>query len=97
MLHTGTPRYFHSLITSEFAYLIRARTCASVSPHQSPISLILPSISRNRHSLLLSSRRFFTAVVACPLLESVPRQHLVLPGGMRGPTGGWDNPHDPLG
>src|SRR5436853_1477957 len=43
--HTGTPRHFHSSTTSGSACLMRLRTRASVSPRQSPSSLILPSIS----------------------------------------------------
>src|ERR1700733_7666994 len=43
--HTGTPRHFHSSITSGSACLISMRTRASISPRQSPSSLILPSIS----------------------------------------------------
>src|SRR5207237_5753130 len=44
--HTGTPRHFHSSITSGSACLMRMRTRASVSPRQSLSSLILASISR---------------------------------------------------
>src|SRR4029079_19532880 len=43
--HTGTPRHFHSSTTSGSACLMRARTRASISPRQSPSSLILASIS----------------------------------------------------
>src|SRR5271169_2921879 len=43
--HTGTPRHFHSSTTSGQAALMRLRTRASVSPRQSPSSLILASIS----------------------------------------------------
>src|SRR5215218_8421845 len=43
--HTGTPRHFHSSVTSGTACLISERTCASVLPRQSPSSLIRPSIS----------------------------------------------------
>src|SRR5580704_7681726 len=49
--HTGTPRHFHSSTTSGQASLMRARTRASVSPRQSPSSLILPSISREGEAL----------------------------------------------
>src|SRR5215510_487884 len=44
--HTGTPLHFHSSTTSGSACLMRLRTRASVSPRQSPSSLILVSISR---------------------------------------------------
>src|SRR3954470_18331148 len=44
--HTGTPRHFHSSITSGSACLMIARIRASVSPRQSPSSLIRPSINR---------------------------------------------------
>src|SRR5580704_4459079 len=44
--HTGTPRHFHSSTTSGQASLMRLRTLASVTPRQSPSSLILASISR---------------------------------------------------
>src|SRR6478672_629350 len=44
--HTGTPRHFHVSTTAGQACLMRARTRASVSPRQSPSSLILASISR---------------------------------------------------
>src|SRR5580704_2725623 len=49
--HTGTPRHFHSSTTSGQASLMRARTRTSVSPRQSPNSLILPSISREGEAL----------------------------------------------
>src|SRR3954463_8922685 len=42
--HTGTPRHFHSSTTSGSASLITPRIRPSVSPRQSPSSLILPSI-----------------------------------------------------
>src|SRR4051794_12527537 len=48
--HTGTPRHFHSSTTSGAACLISIRTRASVSPRQSPSSLILASISREGES-----------------------------------------------
>src|SRR6185369_9725776 len=41
----GTPRHFHSSVTPGTTSLMSARTLASVSPRQSPSSLILPSIS----------------------------------------------------
>src|SRR5579884_3060243 len=52
--HTGTPRHFHSSTTSGSAFLISARTAASVSPRQSPSSLIRPSISRAGDSALFT-------------------------------------------
>src|SRR5262249_53733494 len=45
--HTGTPRHFHSSITSGSACRMSARMRASVSPRQSFNSLILPSMSRD--------------------------------------------------
>src|SRR5579862_9192164 len=45
--HTGTPRHFHSSTTPGQASLMRLRTRASVSPRQSPSSLIRASISRD--------------------------------------------------
>src|SRR5687768_6064091 len=42
---TGTPLHFHSSTTSGSACLTRSRTRASVSPRQSPSSLIRASIS----------------------------------------------------
>src|ERR1700730_13936963 len=44
--HTGTPRHFHASATPGQASLMRLRTRASISPRQSPNSLIRPSISR---------------------------------------------------
>ena len=43
--HTGTPLHFHSSTTSGSACLMRLRRRASISPRQSPSSLILASIS----------------------------------------------------
>src|SRR5947209_7654629 len=43
--HTGTPRHFHSSTTSGSACLTRVRSRESVSPRQSPSSLILASIN----------------------------------------------------
>src|ERR1019366_6714495 len=48
--HTGTPLHFHSSTTSGSACLMRTRTRASVSPRQSPSSLILASISSEGES-----------------------------------------------
>src|SRR5207244_1323482 len=48
--HTGTPLHFHSSTTSGSACLMRRRTRASISPRQSPSSLILASISREGES-----------------------------------------------
>src|SRR2546421_266525 len=44
--HTGTPRHFHSSITSGSAALMSARTFASTSPRQSPRSVMRASIRR---------------------------------------------------
>src|SRR5215471_12766393 len=46
--HTGTPRHFHSSTISGPASLMSARIWASISPRQSPNSLILASIRRDR-------------------------------------------------
>src|SRR4051812_5650271 len=48
--HTGTPRHFHSSMTSGSAFLMRLRIRASISPRQSLSSLILESISREGES-----------------------------------------------
>src|SRR5262245_39276763 len=55
--HTGTPRiafdgflHFTASTTSGSASLISVRTRASVSTRQSPVSLILASIGRERES-----------------------------------------------
>src|SRR4029453_72710 len=42
--HTGTPLHFHSSTTSGSACFMRFRTLASISPRQSPSSLILASL-----------------------------------------------------
>src|SRR3954452_16741288 len=44
--HTGPPRHFHSSTTSGTACLMMLLTRASVSPRQSPSSLILASMCR---------------------------------------------------
>src|ERR671911_423456 len=66
--HTGTPLHFHSSTTSGSACLIRLRTRASVSPRQSPSSLILASISCEGESPPFASFAplllFFMVVVA---------------------------------
>src|ERR1700722_20936239 len=59
---TGTPRHFHSSTTSGSASLMRARTCASVTPRQSSSSLILASIRREGDAS-------FEPVVVCALLD----------------------------
>src|SRR5258708_2149979 len=93
--HTGTPRHFHSSTTSGSACLMRSRTRASVSPRQSPSSLILASISREGESPPVPSvePRFFIVVVAffkvIPNLAPPRRSHsfagqlagLLHPGG----------------
>ena len=85
--HTGTPSiafdgflHFTSSTTSGSACLMRLRTRASVSPRQSPSSLILASISREGESSPFASFEplfvffmvvvaFFMVVVARPSLE----------------------------
>src|SRR5262245_6152866 len=66
--HTGTPLHFHSSITSGSACLMSIRTRASVSPRQSPSSLILASMSREGESPPSPSFEplliFFMAIVA---------------------------------
>src|SRR6185437_283022 len=65
--HTGTPRHFHSSTTSGSACLMSIRTRASVSPRQSPSSLILASINWEGESAPFTSLeplfRFFVMVV----------------------------------
>src|ERR1700722_11832001 len=51
--HTGTPRHFHSSTTSGTACLRSARSRESISPRQSPSSLILPSIMSEGDIVLL--------------------------------------------
>src|SRR5262245_5323240 len=58
--HTGTPRHFHSSTTSGAACLMRRRMRASISPRQSPSSLILASINADGEPPLL----FFAVAVA---------------------------------
>src|SRR6185295_2302595 len=53
--HTGTPLHFHSSTTSGSACLMRIRIRASISPRQSPSSLILASISWEGESPLVAS------------------------------------------
>src|SRR5580658_10241646 len=65
--HTGTPLHFHSSTTSGSASLIRARSRESISPLQSPRSLILASISSDGDSALFD-RLFFMLL---PLLWSL--------------------------
>src|ERR1700683_5391551 len=66
--HTGTPLHFHSSTTPGQASLMSFRARASVSPRQSPSSLILPSISREGESPPFASFTpicvFFMLVVA---------------------------------
>src|SRR4249920_696423 len=65
--HTGTPRHFHSSTTSGSACLMRLRTRASVSPRQSPSSLIRASICREGEFPFPSFAplfRFFMGVAA---------------------------------
>src|SRR5262249_8435272 len=51
--HTGTPRHFHSSTTSGSACLINFLMWASISPRQSPSSLILASISFEGESVMV--------------------------------------------
>src|SRR5262245_1993632 len=64
--HTGTPLHFHSSTTSGSACLMSIRIRASVSPRQSPRSLILASISREGDPPPFASLEppFFLDVVA---------------------------------
>src|SRR4051812_37493904 len=48
--HTGTPLHFHCSTTSGSASLTRVRSRLSISPRQSPSSLIRASISREGDS-----------------------------------------------
>src|SRR3954454_4471734 len=59
--HTGTPRHFHSSATSGSACLMSFRIRASVSPRQSPNSLILASISSDADWLLVISAQLLDA------------------------------------
>src|ERR1700752_3181416 len=73
--HTGTPLHFHSSTTSGQAPLMRLRTRASVSPRQSPNSLILASISREGEAAPCASfaSLFFMVAVAFLMKDPVPR------------------------
>src|SRR6266581_8290779 len=81
--HTGTPLHFHSSITSGSACLMSVRTRASVSPRQSPSSLILASISREGESPPFPSFEplFFTIVVAFFMVAVAPLTSLMAPSG----------------
>src|SRR5882757_5059107 len=97
--HTGTPRHFHSSTTSGSACLMSVRTRASVSPRQSPSSLILASISREGESPAVASFEplffmlvaFFMVVVARhSSIESSPSSGPAPAGPLAGllhPTG----------
>src|SRR5580698_10448736 len=78
--HTGTPRHFQVSTTSGSASLMRLRVRASVSPRQSPSSLILPSMSWEGETppfaffapvlvFCMVVVAFFVVVAAHPLLE----------------------------
>src|SRR5262249_32849286 len=60
----GTPRHFHSSVTFGSACLIRERFRESVSPRQSPSSLILASINRDGDSPLCEVSFFFIGKVS---------------------------------
>src|SRR4026209_3051954 len=64
--HTGTPRHFHSSTTSGTACLMMLLMRASVSPRQSPSSLILASMHREGEAPPFASFAplFFTLVAA---------------------------------
>src|ERR1700704_1261399 len=85
--HTGTPLHFHSSTTSGSACLIRLRTRASVSPRQSPSSLILASISREGESPAFTSFEplllFFMAGVAFFMVDLVALGAAGCRGGRR--------------
>src|SRR5205809_2922500 len=82
--HTGTPLHFHSSTTSGSACLMRIRTRASVSPRQSPSSLILASISREGESPPCPSFEplflFFMVVVAFFMISRWPLRSLLSDG-----------------
>src|SRR4051812_5371901 len=61
--HTGTPRHFHSSTTSGSACLTMARIRASISPRQSPSSLIRPSICFEGEAFPSGGLVFFAVVV----------------------------------
>src|SRR5450432_227520 len=91
---TGTPRHFHSSTTAGSACLMRARTCASILPRQSPNSLILASISRDGDSALgvalLVVVVFFVVlffILLAPGLSSLAR--VAMTGHPRQPARGW--------
>src|SRR5688500_9064199 len=60
--HTGTPRHFHSSTTAGSAFLISERMRESVSPRQSPSSLIRASISRDGDSAFPDTLFFIPAL-----------------------------------
>src|SRR5271163_4583673 len=73
--HAGTPLHFHSSTTSGSTCLMRVRTRASVSPRQSPSSLILASISREGESAPFASLEplpLFFMVVASFMVVARP-------------------------
>src|SRR3954464_3824144 len=82
---TGTPLHFHSSTTSGSASLMSARTRASVSPLQSPSSLILSSISREGDSplvaaVLVDALFFIVGLrVSCHYVSSGRQEHSLRP------------------
>src|SRR6516225_2235472 len=87
--HTGTPRHFHCSTTSGTACLMIARTRASVSPRQSPSSLILPSISREGESPAFSVAAVFLAAIVAFFMSKLRSHTQPTP-----PFGGiWQHEH----
>src|SRR5215467_144928 len=80
--HTGTPLHFHSSVTPGSACLIRERIRESVSPRQSPSSLILASINRDGDSPLceVSFLLFFMSSRLSPGLIFLSREGFRRPG-----------------
>src|SRR5579862_1880631 len=85
--HTGTPRHFHSSTTSGQTSLMTPRTRASVSPRQSPSSLIRASISREGEApsfafvaalllFVMTGVAFFTGVAARALRNERMCRHI---------------------
>src|SRR6185312_5678395 len=71
--HTGTPRHFHSSMTSGSASRIRVRSRLSIWPRQSPSSLILASISCEADWLSFRAPLFFRgALFFVPVFCFVP-------------------------
>src|SRR5438552_17367954 len=68
---TGTPSHFHSSTTSGSASLISSRTRDSVSPRQSPSSLILASIKREGDFAFCGASFFFVFFFMSHALSAV--------------------------